>query len=615
MKKDENKTSLLASIGNMFKNLFSRKDVEIDNDALLSPSQQIKRNFFENKLGVIGLISFVLIFVTVFGLTTFGKPYDAYEHDTPLQNLSPGANYLKVDKNLKDPVKIVSGVSFSVAIDEEGQLYFWGKNPAHNAKVDEILEKTKDKNIVDVAAGARHVLALTNTGEVIASGLNNFNQAEFPSDMKQRLVGDGIKKIGAHSNYSVILTNNGRVMVWGSTSANKLDVISNDYQGHIVDFAVSPFNMLLTMDDNSIVPIGIRGSEIYTTVPEELLDGEHNILKIVTSENSALALDDQGNLYAWGKMSGTSLSEFDEFDGNITDISSTHKSYNVLTDNGNIYTIGSGKYGLDDPGSKIKSQNTKALFSQYYTSFAVSESGEVSGWGLEGFRLGSDGFGRDVWTRLLHGGRISLTVGAVSIIISLIIGVTVGLIAGFYGGFIDNLLMRVAEVVSAFPFMPLAITLSALMPANVSQNTRLMLIMFILGIISWPGVARLVRGQILAEREKDFVLAARALGLRENTIIIKHILPSVFNLIIVNMTLGYASSLLTEAGLSYLGFGVKAPSPSWGNMLNGVVNSLVIERYWWQWLLPAGAVLLAALSVNLIGDALRDAMDPRSNQK
>ena len=141
------------------------------------------------------------------------------------------------------------------------------------------------------------------------------------------------------------------------------------------------------------------------------------------------------------------------------------------------------------------------------------------------------------------------------------------------------------------------------------------MIMVVLGVISWPGVARLVRGQILAEREKDFVLAARALGLKESTIIIKHILPSVFNLIIVNMTLGYASSLLTEAGLSFLGFGVKSPSPSWGNMLNGVVNSIVIERYWWQWLLPAGAVLLAALSVNLIGDALRDAMDPRSNQK
>ncbi|UPU39165.1 ABC transporter permease [Erysipelothrix sp. Poltava] len=125
-----------------------------------------------------------------------------------------------------------------------------------------------------------------------------------------------------------------------------------------------------------------------------------------------------------------------------------------------------------------------------------------------------------------------------------------------------------------------------------------------------------MRGQILAEREKDFVLAARALGLKEKTIIIRHILPSVFNFIIVNMTLGYASSLTyRSSGLSYLGFGVKRPSPSWGNMLDGVANTTVIENYWWQWLLPALCVMLTALSVNLMGDALRDAMDPKSNQK
>ena len=111
------------------------------------------------------------------------------------------------------------------------------------------------------------------------------------------------------------------------------------------------------------------------------------------------------------------------------------------------------------------------------------------------------------------------------------------------------------------------------------------------------------------------MLAARALGLKESTIIAKHILPSVFNFIIVNMTLGYASSLLTEAGLSFLGFGVVPPSPSWGNMLNGATNTTVIEYYWWQWVLPALCVMITALSVNLIGDALRDAMDPKSNGK
>lgn len=612
MKENKKKTTLGRSILNMFGGLFSNSYKDVDNDALLSPGQQIKRNFFENKLGVTGLITFILIFVIVFGGTTFGPAYDEYEHDTPLQNLSPGKNFLKVDKKLKNPVKIESGVSYSVALDEEGKVYFWGKNPGHRMNVDEIIEMTEGKTIVDIASGERHVIALTNTGDIIGTGLNSFYQADFTSEIKQRLVGDKVVKIGAHSSYSVVLTEKGNLYVWGSTNANNLNSIPRDYQGRIVDFAVAPFNMILTLDDGTVVGVGIRGSELVTTIPEKLQDGSTNIVKVVTSETGALALDDQGHLHGWGRISGTVLTDIEQLDSPVVKISSNLKTFYALTEEGHVHTLGSAKYGLSDIPSNVEKQHTKDIFSAYYSAYAVDEDGNINAWGLEGFILGSDGFGRDVATRLLHGGRISLTVGAVAIIISLIIGVIVGLLAGFYGGVLDNVLMRFAEVVSAFPFMPLAITLSSLMPVGTPQNTRLLMIMVILGVISWPGVARLVRGQILAEREKDFVLAARALGLKERTVIIKHILPSVFNLIIVNMTLGYASSLLTEAGLSYLGFGVRPPSPSWGNMLNGVVNSIVIERYWWQWLLPAGSVLIAALSVNLIGDALRDAMDPRS---
>ena len=175
--------------------------------------------------------------------------------------------------------------------------------------------------------------------------------------------------------------------------------------------------------------------------------------------------------------------------------------------------------------------------------------------------------------------------------------------------------MRFAEIVSSFPFLPLAITLSAFLTGQLDQNQRILMIMVILGIISWPGLARLVRGQILAEREKEFVLAARALGIKSNKVILRHILPNVINLVIVSMTLSYAGSLLTEAGLSFLGFGVVPPNPSWGNMLTGAQRPEVIQFYWWRWILPALAVLFTALSVNLVGDGLREAMDPRANEK
>ncbi|MGL5541109.1 MAG: ABC transporter permease, partial [Erysipelotrichaceae bacterium] len=176
-------------------------------------------------------------------------------------------------------------------------------------------------------------------------------------------------------------------------------------------------------------------------------------------------------------------------------------------------------------------------------------------------------------------------------------------------------LMRIAEIITSVPFMPLVITLSAFVADSMTSNERMFFIMVILGLLSWTGLARLVRAQILIEREKDFVLAARALGIKEVFIVIRHILPNVMNIAIVNMTLMYASTMLTEAGLSFLGFGVQSPQPSWGNMLSTAQSSAVIEFYWWRWILPAIAVLLAALSVNLIGDALRDALDPKANEK
>ena len=215
----------------------------------------------------------------------------------------------------------------------------------------------------------------------------------------------------------------------------------------------------------------------------------------------------------------------------------------------------------------------------------------------------------------MHGGRVTLVVGVIAVIIETVLGMFIGMIAGFKGGRVDNLLMRFGEIISSIPFMPLVITLSASIGNNMTTDAKMYLIMIILGILSWPGMARLVRAQILIEREKDFVLAARALGIKEASIIIRHIMPNVLNICIVNMTLSYASKMLMEAALSFLGFGVVEPMPSWGNMLNAAQTATVIQNYWWQWITPAVCVCIAALGVNLVGDALREALDPKANEK
>ena len=251
----------------------------------------------------------------------------------------------------------------------------------------------------------------------------------------------------------------------------------------------------------------------------------------------------------------------------------------------------------------------------YYANYAISESGKVTSWGLKGYLMGTDAFGRDVFRRLLVGGRMTMTVGAIAVIISSIIGIMIGGISGYKGGKVDNLLMRLAEIVSSIPFLPFCIILSSILGNSISETQRIILIMCILGLLSWPGIARLVRGSVLAEREQEFVTAARALGVKEFGIIFRHILPNIVTVIIVNATLDFATCMLTESSLSFIGFGVNEPNATWGNMLTGAQNGQVIENYWWRWVFPASVLGICTISINCIGDGLRDAIDPKSKER
>ena len=229
--------------------------------------------------------------------------------------------------------------------------------------------------------------------------------------------------------------------------------------------------------------------------------------------------------------------------------------------------------------------------------------------------MGTDELGRDIFTRLLNGGRMSITIGAVAVVISTVIGIIVGGISGYFGGKIDMVLQRVAEMVNSLPFLPFAMILSALIGNSMTSNQRTFLIMVILGLLSWPGLSRLVRAQVLSIREQEYVIAARSLGIKQMGIVFKHILPNVISVIIVSATLNFATSMLTEATLSYLGFGVQAPQPTWGNMLYGANNSIVIQNYWWRWVFGSILLGICVICINLVGDGLRDAIDPKSQER
>lgn len=224
--------------------------------------------------------------------------------------------------------------------------------------------------------------------------------------------------------------------------------------------------------------------------------------------------------------------------------------------------------------------------------------------------LGTDDQGRDCLFRLFYGGRISILVGVIAALITVILGCLVGGIAGYYGGKIDNLLMRFSEIIYSLPFTPMIIAVSAAM-LWVPQNQKMYTVALLIGALSWPGLARLVRGQILTLREQEFMQACEALGFSDFSKIFRHLLPNVLSLVIVNATLQMAGAILTEAGLSFLGMGVGIPFPSWGNLMNLARDSQVFRSFPWEWI-PAGIMcLLTVVSINLIGEGLRDAFDPK----
>ena len=250
------------------------------------------------------------------------------------------------------------------------------------------------------------------------------------------------------------------------------------------------------------------------------------------------------------------------------------------------------------------------LFSPYVSgtvnATSISKAPSAKHW------LGTDKLGRDILTRLMQAGRISLTIGIASMIVSVLLGAILGAISGFYGGVVDNIIMRFADILMSIPSLPLLMIIGALLSEwKVPGEYRIYIVMMMLSLVGWPGLARLIRGQILSLKEQPFMQATEVLGLSDRRKIFNHLIPNTIPILLVVATLNVAGAILSESVLSFLGLGVVPPTASWGNMIDSANNLIDFQKRPWLWVPPGTAIFLTVISINLLGEGLRDALDPK----
>ena len=605
------------------------------------PTRQIIKSFFSRPRAVIALGILVSVFLLVLIGPIF-SPLDVSYVEPTQQNVGPGMGMMRVPKGLSRDVKEISSYSrFSVGLSNGGKVYVWGDTESLNYSVSQIPTALKEKRAAFVAAGYDHAVAITEDGKVYGWGQNAHGQYGAPPENnssallytwapKEVLEGFGnaqnVKSLVCGYQMTAIVTQTGEAYIWGNANSGAVNLTKLRRQIKeqsalgvgVKEIRFTAANAVALMEDGRV----LTASDAFKYVRDErgeLVDFEEYVeargmrfVDVGTSSQTVALLSETGEVLVVGSsLNGEERVPTIDSEEKIVQIEGGLRHYTALTDGGKVYSWGSDEWGQAE-APDIK--NAAKIFVGPFQNYALSEKGKlVAKWGLNGYLMGTDGFGRSVWNRLLNGGKMTMTIGAIAVVISSLIGIAIGCLSGYFGGWVDLVLMRFTEIVSAIPFLPFAMILSVIVQTSgLGETTRIAMMMVILGLLSWTGLARLIRGQVLAEREKEFVTAAKAMGVREGKIAFKHILPNMISVIIVSMTLDFASCMLTESSLSYLGFGVRG-RPTWGNMLDHAKSSIVIQNYWWQWVFPSLFLAVVTVCINMIGDALRDVMDPKSS--
>ena len=649
-KKKNNWLRRLLFPGKELKEIADQQLTEKDVVEITSPGKQVAQKFFRNKLAITALVVVFIMFCFVIFAPKFMKNYsDSYTEITQ-KNVPPTLSMMKVPQKLQDEgIKSIDGYgSFSIGLSEAGNVYIWGATQINTTGIDiaDIPEEVQNANIKFAAAGIDHCIAIDDQGKIYGWGNNRMGQYGYSEEaendpsivvMPQELHDNGvdvneIKKVDCGWQCTAILMKDGTLHIWGNmhTYAN-LEKFVEKTGLEDIGFTL---NYIVGLDKKGqSIYSGLR--KMYEDVRVDTLQGPTTKIKdfvkahgkkivgIETTSNSICLIMADNTLGFVGDLpleavGMPKLQEGEYFLGDTISAGTYHLT--GITNKGNVYSWGGNHFGQATAPKKLASMNVDDSYKIYtgaFQSYVVDANGKlVDKWGLNGYIFGTDTYGADEFQRIANGGLMTMTIGAVAVIIEIIIGIIIGCVAGYCGGWVDILLMRIAEVVGNIPLLPFALALSALLAqVNMSTTMRIFILMCIIGVLSWTGIAYMLRAQILLARESEYVLAAKSMGVRETRIAIKHILPNVLSVILVQITLGFAACMLTESSMSYLGFGVQYPQPTWGNMLNAATNSTVIKNYWWQWVFTSLFLAITTICINIVGDALRDALDPKSSSK
>ena len=638
------KSGFFATLGRWGKRMFFGASKELSDEEkfavekLESPSVMAVKTFFRRKLAVVALIVLISLFLFVI-IGPYIVPMDENFTDPLQANIAPNYSFLSVPDELADNVRDINGFSgFTVGVSEDNKVSIWGNTVNNLTGIDyaDVPEEVQEKGVAFVAAGSDHIMAITTDGKLYGWGSSNTgqfgyvtNEADPYIQMPEELITGTIdvsqvQQLIAGYQCTALVMKDGTMTVWGNMNSQlSLKEMNKKYTEGIQKVAFSNYYALMLRQDGTVT--GGQSLSFQMVSAESSTEGKIKNLKSFLKDKKALDIAATNNCYAIVLEDGSIVvwgaAEYGEKDvpaapagEKYVKVVAGTRHFIAVTDKGTVVGWGHDDYGQI---SGVVGKTTDRVYVGAKQTYLVNSDGELTEKaGFKGYLMGTDGSGRDVFTRIIHGGKMTMTIGAVAVIVSTIIAIIVGCLSGYFGGWVDMLLMRITEIFSSIPFLPFAMMLSYVIRyMAIGETMRIFIIMVMLGLLSWTGLARMIRAQVLAEREKEFVIAAQSMGIKETAIAFKHILPNVISIILVNITLDFAGCLLTESSLSYLGFGVQQPQPTWGNMLNGANNSIVIQNYWWQWVFPAIFLGIATISINIIGDTLRDVLDPKSSRE